>query len=204
MKTTAFAATIISGLIVLLIFGVQFIQPVESNGIVMHIPMTYDGPPIMTIESPSYRDVVSFNTVVVSFTLTRPGSGWTSELETSNKVVSVSIIVDGAVYRSVDVNSELLVPFSYSLNLTDLQNGAHSLQLNAYCRGVNATITYPSHSVLNEKSLYYEASSYVVSFTVDVPVKVPEPFLATLVIASVITAAVYGIRLLVHFKKRKH
>jgi len=212
MRKTSFAlVALVSGLIVSLVLGVQFIQPVEANGIVMFNSVIYDGPPIITLESPLNNATVSSNSVVVSFTLNRSASGWTSELGTSNRVVSVDIMVDGAVYRSVDVNSKLLFPFSYSLNLTDLQNGAHSLQLNAYCRGVNATIRIPSHNVLNEQLLSYETLSYVVRFTVDVPADVPEPFATTLVtfpttlvVASVsaVVAAVFG--LLVYFRKRKH
>jgi len=44
--------------------------------------------------------------------------------------------------------------------------------------------------------------SETITFTVAEPE--PEPFPTTLVVASVITVSVYGIGLLVHFKKRKH
>jgi hypothetical protein len=117
------------------------------------------------MKSPLNNKVVSFNTVVVSFTLTRPSSNWFIG-ETSCWVSGVKIIVDGAVYRSVAINSELPVPLSYSLNLTDLENGAHSLQLNAYCRGVSMIRGLPGD---RSPYIYCEALSDTVSFTVDAP-----------------------------------
>jgi hypothetical protein len=160
MKRTALSTAIVSGLIVSLVLGVQFIQLAGANGYIIN--KTYNGSPVITIESPSNNELVASNTVVVSFTLTRASSNWVSELRTSCAVSGVKIIVDGEVYRSVDVNSELPVPFSFSLNLTDLQNGAHSLQLNAYCRGVSMLLVYPG--IQNEQYTHYEALSDAVSF----------------------------------------
>lgn len=160
MKRTAFVVAIVSGLIVSLVFGAQVIQLVEANGYI--IDELYVGPPIITIESPLSNEVVSFDTGVVSFTLTRPGYNWTSINGTSNIVVYVDIIVDGAVYSSVDVNSKLSVPFTYSLDLTDLQNGVHRVQLDAYCKGVSTTTMYPA--MYWETVTSYNALSDVVSF----------------------------------------
>ena len=210
MKKTAFAATIVSGLIVSLVFGVQFIHLVEANGIIVH--ELCNGPPIIAVESPLNNKLFSSNTVVVAFTLTRPSYNWTSSNGTSNSVVYVNIILDGAVYSKVDVNSTLLVPFTYSLNLTDLQNGAHSLQLAANCTGVTLMeISFLSPAY--ESVTSYNALSDVVSFTVYAPEATPSPepaietesFPTSLVIASSVTVVVIviGMGLLVYLIKRK-
>ena len=209
MKKTAFAITIVSGLIVLLVLGVQFIQLVEANGI--RVLELCNGPPIITVESPLNKELFTFNAVVISFTLTRPSYNWTSSSGISNSVVSVDVIVDGIFYRSVYVDSELLVPFSYSLNLTDLQNGAHSLQLDANCTGV---ASYSGIGFYVEDSVTsYNALSDVVSFTVYAPEATPSPeptpepesFPTSLVMASSFTVAVVlvGIGLLLYGIKRK-
>jgi hypothetical protein len=210
MKRTAFATTIIAGLIVSLVFGVQFIQLVAANGIVIY--EFWNGPPIITVKSPLNKQLVSFNTVAITFTLTRPSYNWTSSSGTSNNVVYVDVIVDGAVYSRVDVNSKLRVPFSYSLNLPDLQNGGHSLQLVAHCNGVELSEMHFIYPV-GEHSTSYDASSDVVSFTVYAPITTPSPeltpepesFPTSLVMASSLTVAAVcaGLGLLVYLVKRK-
>ncbi len=218
MKRTAYAAAIVSGLIVSLVFGAQFVQLVEANGLFIH---ELNGSPIITIKSPLNNKLVSSNTVVVSFTLTRPSSNWFIGETYICAVLGVRIIVDGAVYSSVAVNSELPVPFSYPLNLTDLQNGLHSLQLNAYCRGVSIMRGLPGDF---SEYIYYEALSDTVSFTVDAPEPSPEPtstptptptttpeatsqlaaFPVQLFYLSSAGIALGAVGLLVYFKKRKH
>ena len=208
MKKTAFATAAVFGLIVLLVLGVQFIQLVEANGI--RVLELCNGPPIITVESP-LNEWFSSNTVEVSFTFTKPSYNWTSSSGISNSVVSVDVIADGVVSSRVDVNSELLVPFSYSLNLTDLQNGAHSLQLDADCTGVTS---YAGIGIYVEDSVTrYNALSDVVSFTVYAPEITPSPeptpepesFPSSLVIASLIpvVAVLIGLGLLVYRIKRK-
>jgi hypothetical protein len=215
MKKTAYALTIV--LTISIIFGVQFVHLVQANGMVN---VTYNGSPIITIKSPLNNKLVSSNTVVVSFTLTRPSDNWFIG-EASCAVSGVRIVVD-EVCRSVAVNSELLVPFSYSLNLTDLQNGLHSLQLNAYCRGIRIRYGLPTYG--NEEYIYYETLSDTVSFTVDAPEPSPEPtstpiltptpppettsesatFQTNLFLASSAGIALGVAGLLVYFMKRKH
>ena len=210
MKKTAFTATIVFGLIVLLVFGVQFIQLVEANGMIIY--ELCNGPPIIALESPLNRQLFSFNAVVVSFTLTRPSYNWISSNGTSNSVISVDVIVDRAVHSKVDVDSELLVPFTYSLNLTDLQNGAHSLQLDANCKGVKISEMHFIYPV-GESATSYNALSDVVSFTVYAPEATPSPeptiepesSPTSLVMASAIPLAVVlvALGLLVYGIKRK-
>lgn len=216
IKRTAFAAAIVSGLIVSLVLGVQFVLLVEANGLFIH---ELNGSPIITMKSTLNNKVVSSNTVLVSFTLTRPNSNWVIG-ETSCAVLGVRIIVDGEVNRSVAVNSELPVAFSYSFNLTDLRNGLHSLQLNAYCRGVSIRRGLPGDF---SEYIYYDALSDTVSFTVDAPEPSPEPtstptptptttlettsqsatFPATILLVSSAGIALGVAGLLVYFKKHK-
>jgi len=171
MKKTACAITIVSGLIVSLLLGVQFIQLVQANGYILQ--QTYNGPPTITIESPLNNEIFSFNTVVFAFTLIKPSFNWTSRNGVGNRVAYVDIIVDEIFYGRVDVDSELMFPFSYSLNLTDLQHGIHSAQLVANCRGVSKTVMYPSMEW--EGVSYYTTWSDIVSFTVDSPESTPTP-----------------------------
>jgi len=146
--------------------------------------------------------------VVFSFTLTRPSYNWTLE-GTSNIVVYVNVTLDGTVYSRVDVNSELQVPFTYSWNLTDLRGGAHSVELNAYCKGVS--IMEWSFGTVPQQSIYYNASSGIVNFTVDSPepsatpeaTSQPATFPATLIFISSAGIAIVAIGLVVYFKKRK-
>ena len=206
MKKTALASTMVSGLIVSLVFGVQFIQLVEANGIPITVVLELcNEPPIITVESPLNNKLFSSNTVVVSFTLTRPSYNWTSSKGTSSIVVYANITVDGTVYSRVNVYSDLRVPFSYSLNLTDLQNGAHSLQLVADCLGVYTSQF--SRVPAEEARISYETLSDVVSFTVDTPEPTiePESFPASLVTASAIpiTVVLVGLGLLFYRIKRK-
>lgn len=204
MKKTTFALTFI--LAVLAILGVQFVKSVAANGWILH--RTSDGPPAITIEAPHDNETVPFNNVVFSFTLTRPSYNWTLE-GTSNIVVYVNVTLDGTVYRRVDVNSELSVPFTYSLNLTGLKGGAHSVGLNVFCKG--SSITEWSWSIIPPESVYYNVSSGIVNFTVDSPEPsaTPEPtsqpatFPATLIFISSAGIAIVAIGLLVYFKKRK-
>src|SRR5512136_159334 len=139
MKKTVSALALV--LSILVMFGVQSVQLVEANGYI--ITTITNGPPTITIQSPLNNEIVTFNTVVFAFTLTKPDYNWTSKTGTSNRVVYVNITLDGIVYLRVDVNSELSVPFTYSLNLTDLKDGAHNVQLNVFCRGVSTTYMNP-------------------------------------------------------------
>ena len=209
MKKTAFATIIVYGLIVSLVFGVQLIQLVGANGIIVH--ELNNGSPEIAVESPLNDKLFSSNTVVVSFTLTRPSYNWTSSKGTSNIVVYVNVTVDEAVYSRVDVYSDLRVPYSNSLNLADLQNGSHSLQLDAYCKG-STTYQIMNGFPAEESVILYETLSDVVSFTVYAPEATPSPeptiepgsFPTSLVTSSVTVAVVcIGLGLLVYLFKRK-
>jgi len=206
MKKTGLGLALV--LTVLIMFGVQFVQIVKANAYIL--TWETDGPPIITLESPLNNETVTFNNVAFAFTLTRPSYNWTFE-ENTNRVVSAYIILDGTDYRIVDVNSDLSAPFTYSLNLTDLKDGAHSVELNAYCRGVSwGEWTY---GTIPKTDYYYNASSGIVNFIVDTPeptpypspelIQMPETIPATLVFVASVGIALAAIGLFVYFKKHK-
>ncbi len=221
MKKIALALAMV--LSILVMFGIQFVQLVEANG--WMIFRTADGPPIITIESPLDNETVTFNNVVFNFTLTRPAYNWTLE-GTTNRVVSANIILDGKVYRKVDVNSELSisytyalndrefavnsgysVPFNYSRSLTDLKDGAHTVQLDVLCKGFSI-MEWSFGTVPGE--IEYHAFSDIVNFTVDTPEPTVTPKATSqpaTIPASLFSIASVGIALgviglFVYFKKR--
>jgi len=205
-KTALTVATIVFGLIVLLVFGVQFIQLVKANGYIVH--EYFDEPPVITVESPLNNDLFSSDTVVVSFTLTKPEYDWVNIYSgSSSKVESVVVTLNGTRYDRVAVSSELSVPFTYSLNLTDLKDGLHNVQLIAHCTGVHATYLHPGFVELD---FSYPALSDIISFTVDTPEPTPseEPgvqnasqFMVAGGAASLVSIIVF-LGLLVYFIKR--
>jgi len=81
---------------------------------------------------------------------------------------------------SLDCQDNITVPGN--ITLSELTNGVHNITVYA------------------EDTFGNEGASETIIFNIDVP----EPFPATLVIASVITVAVVGVALLFYFKKRKH
>jgi hypothetical protein len=165
MKKTALALALV--ITVLIVFGVQSVELVEANAYT--VSWTNNGPPIMTIESPLNNEIVSFSDVVFAFTLTRPGENWTS-----NRVDYVNIALDGKLYRKVEVNFDLSVPFTYSFNLTDLKEGSHIVQLNAFCKGVITTVLSPG-ILLSEEMTSYNSSSDIINFIIDTPEPTPSP-----------------------------
>jgi hypothetical protein len=83
-------------------------------------------------------------------------------------------------WLAYSLDSEANVSISENTTISGLSNGSHHITVYA-----NST-----------------ANSMATSETIYFGVDVPEPFPTTLVLASVITGAVYGIGLLVYFKKR--
>ena len=102
----------------------------------------YESPPIVSIHSPA--NGAHADSVMLNFTVTKsedwlstpisfsyePGSGL------SQKLVSVSFHIDGKFYGSVVPNSNLSSPFNYSLYLTNLTDGSHTLVVRADSTGV--------------------------------------------------------------------
>jgi hypothetical protein len=156
----------------LAVCGTQFVGITKANPIGENI---FNEPPVITIESPLNNETFSLDNVQLIFTLTKPEvseyDGWLDEssvwathnwTDLRNKVVYVNITLDGKMYRSIEVNSYLSSPFNSSLNLANLEDGVHSVQIHIMCDGV--ALEYHG---LWEHSISYSNSSDIVYFTVD-------------------------------------
>ena len=134
----------------------------------------FNEPPVITIKSPLNNETVPDNVLLV-FNLTKPQvsiyDGWIDESSAwatndwtnlRNKVAYVNITLDGEFYRSIKVNSYLSSPFNSSLNLANLEDGLHSVQIHAACEGV----ALEWHG-LWQRQVFYNGSSDIVYFTVD-------------------------------------
>ena len=138
-KKALLTAAFISVLLFSAIAGTQFISLATANPL---IEERYESPPIVSIHSPANGAYV--NSVLLNFTVTKsrdwlstptsfsyePGSGL------SQKLVSVSFHIDGKFYGAVVANSNLSSPFNYSLYLTNLTDGSHTLVVRADSTGV--------------------------------------------------------------------
>jgi hypothetical protein len=172
MKKTALALIIIS-VLSLSAAGTSVVIVAKANPIVEN---TFNEPPIISIQSPKNNETFTRRDVLLAFTLTKPGGELSSDVwiddesvwvqynwtDLRNKVVYVNVALDGKTYHSVQVNSQLTSPFTSSLNLTDLEDGNHSVQLHAFCDGV----VLEMHG-LWERPISYNASSDIINFTVD-------------------------------------
>jgi len=168
-KKTLLAVVSLTTLLGSIILSTLFFKTTKANPIVEN---TFNEPPKMTIKSPTNNETFSHNDVLLAFTLTKPeGDVWINDdsvwvqynwTDLRNEVAYINIDLDRENHRSVQVNSQLTSPFTYSLNLTDLQDGAHSVQLHAFCDGV----VLEMHG-LWERFISYELQSDIINFTVD-------------------------------------
>jgi hypothetical protein len=168
LLTTAFILILLwSG-----VFDLHLVRLTEANPI---SETEFDEPPIITIQSPLNNETLPLRNVLLNFTLTKPEvsiyDGWIDESSVwavynwtnlRNKVVYVNIAIDGKMYRSIDVNSYLSSPFNSSLNLANLEDGIHSVQIHIVCDGV----VLEAHG-LWQRSISYNTSSEIMYFTVD-------------------------------------
>jgi hypothetical protein len=115
----------------------QFISLATADPL---IEERYDSPPIVSIHSPANGAYVS--SVLLNFTVTKPEDWLSTPISfsysggLSQKLVSVYFYIDGNFYGSVTPNSNLSSPFSYSLFLTNLTDGSHTLVVRADSTGV--------------------------------------------------------------------
>jgi hypothetical protein len=186
----------------------------QLTGLAMANPVcieSWTASPNISLDSPlnkTYSENVLLNFTVtaseswlsypVSFDY-KQGSGLAQEL------LSVDYYVDGEFCGSIAANSRLSSPFQYSMYLTNLKDGSHSLMLCTNSTGVERD--WISDKVYNVPA---NSSSVTVHFTLETtpspsvtPLQEPFPitFIAT---GSVITVAVVGVALLLYFKKRRH
>ena len=178
----AFAASI---LLVLLFLGFAegFLVKVVVANFTPH-EIEYSASPITELQSPLNGTVFPLDNVTLAFTITKPdvgrSGGWLDDsslypvsaglTSLRNGVIGVSVELDGQPdYSVLEVNSLLSSPFNSSLNLGGLEDGEHSVQVHASCRGVVlwAVATSGGVQVTSERSISYNASSKTVYFAVD-------------------------------------
>lgn len=124
---------VISALLFSAVAGTQFFNFSVANP---YEAYTYTASPIISIHSPVDNETFCSNNVPLNFTITKPDE-WLISWSTigdpqvfKNKLVHLDIIVDGKGYRSIEVNSYLSSPFSYSENLTNLADGIYTLEIH--------------------------------------------------------------------------
>ena len=170
IKKSLFAAVFLS-ILLSAICETQLAGTAKANPIG---EIMFNEPPVITIKSPLNNETVPANVLLV-FNLTKPEvsiyDGWIDESSVwvtndwtnlRNKVTYVNVTIDGKFYRSIKVNNYLSSPFNSSLNLANLEDGVHSVQIHAACEGV----ALEWHG-LWQRQVFYNGSSDIVYFTVD-------------------------------------
>jgi hypothetical protein len=180
----------------------------QLTGLTMANPVSVESwtaSPNISLNSPLNKTY--YDKVLLNFTITaseswlsypvsfdyEPGSGLAQEL------LSVDYYVDGEFCGSIAANSHLSSPFQYSVYLTDLKDGSHSLMVCTNSTGVERD--WISGTVYNVSA---NSSSVIVNFTLKTTPPSLSVFLTTLLIAAVVLVAIVGVWLLVYFKKRRH
>ena len=139
-KKTPFTATFISMLLLSAVAGIQLVGLAAADPL---IEERYESPPIVSIHSPANGAYV--NSVLLNITVTKPGDWLSTPISfsyepgsgLSQKLVSVSFHIDGKyMYGAVAPYSNLSSPFNYSLYLTNLTDGSHTLVVRADSTGV--------------------------------------------------------------------
>jgi hypothetical protein len=138
-KKTLLTAAFISVYLLSAIARIQFISLATADPL---IEERYESPPIVTIHSPANGAHV--NSVMLNFTVTKSEDWLSTPISFSyelgsglpQKLFSVSFHINGKFYGSVVPNSNLSSPFNYSLYLTNLTDGSHTLVVRADSTGV--------------------------------------------------------------------
>jgi hypothetical protein len=137
MRKTFLAIAFIPVLLFSAVAGTQLTNLATADPL---IEERYESPPIVSIHSPANGARV--NSVLLNFTVTKSGDWLSTPISfsyaggLSQKLVSVSFYIDGKFYGSVAPNSNLSSPFNYSLYLTNLTDGTHTILVCADSTGV--------------------------------------------------------------------
>jgi hypothetical protein len=168
MKRKALALEVILSLLLSTVAGTWFANLGEADPL---FEMEWKTPPIISIHSPANNNTFSANNVLLNFTVTKPtdwlihGNEYSSGAQQILR--SVSYQLDEKYYDPIPANSTLESPFDYSVNLTNLRDGVHSLKVYAYASGWVKVYAYASGWVpLWEYEVPINSSSDVVYFTV--------------------------------------
>jgi hypothetical protein len=161
VKKRLLTVAFVSALVLSAVNGTLLVSVGQANP---YHEMTYDAPPIISIFSPTQNEATPSN-ALLNFTVSKSNAWliWANVTAGNlrNQLLRVNILIDGKLYRSVEANSYLTSPFSYSENLQNMTDGRHSLAVEADCEGWNFEI-HQSWS----KKLFYKASSDGINFTV--------------------------------------
>ena len=137
----------------------------QGVNLVKAIPpeIEYKTPPTISVHSPRNNDNFSVNSVLLNFTVKKPENWLIHGGYAAQQILkSVNYQLDGKHSDLTSVNSALESPFDYSVNLTNLTDGVHSLKVYAYASGwvIQMNGFYEYEVPIN-------SSSNIVYFTVD-------------------------------------
>ena len=179
--------------------GTQVVNLAKANPLV---ELRWANSPVISIHSPSLNETFSSDEIPLNFTITKPEQyewllkGGSEDIR--NLLLSVNIVLDGTLYRSIEVDSILPSPFSYFDTLTNLTYGEHNLTIQTVCEGWDVEV----HGLWANKFIY-ENSSDLIKFNLVEP-QPPEPFPTTMVIAPIALVSVIGSGLVFYLRKHKH
>jgi hypothetical protein len=104
------------------------------------VPWVWDAPPTISIHSPINE--TSVNQILLNFTVAKPerwynvqNPKWDSSA-IEQKLNSVSYEIDGNLSEPIAADTNLWAPFNFSVILTNLDDGAHTLKVQANSTGV--------------------------------------------------------------------
>jgi hypothetical protein len=131
-KKTLLTVVFISALLMLEVTETRFVNMTKA----IQPEIEYETPPIISLHSPMNNGTFSVNTVLMSFTVTKPDN-WLIHggYDAQQIFKSINYQLDGNFSDPIPVNSDLESPFEYSLNLANLTDGVHSLKVYAYASG---------------------------------------------------------------------
>ncbi len=158
MKTIQ--ATLIFVLLSSILCASIYMEPVKANPFGMETD--YTALPVISISSPS-NSTFSLNNVSLNIVVSKPNA-WLIHggMNARQMLKSISYQLDGQIYGPFVANSYLESPFNYSMKLTDLTEGEHSLKVCA-----EATGWFIEWHDLWEREVSITASSDTLYFTVE-------------------------------------
>jgi hypothetical protein len=149
----------ISAFLMSMVTGGQIINMAKANP----IEIEYKTSPIISLHSPMNNDTFCVNTVLLNLTVTKPDNWLIHGGYAAQQILwSINYQLDGNFSDPVIVNSDLAFPLDYSVNLTNLTDGVHSLKVYAHASGWVIQI-----SCAHEYQVPINSSSNTVYFTVD-------------------------------------
>lgn len=110
---------------------------ISFTSIAQSVPpeVEYKMPPVILIHSPT-NGTFSSNRISLSITITKPEIWLIHGGYNAQQILkSINYQVDGQHYNQIPINNTLESPFHYSITLTNLTDGNHSLQVYAYATG---------------------------------------------------------------------